>query len=80
MTSKPKRAMQVPVGVLLSGGIDSSLVTAIAAKVKTGSEKIKSFSIYFEEASYDESHYIKKMVSKLFYKMNVICDTLYEID
>lgn len=53
----------VPVGVLLSGGIDSSLITALAAKTRTKSEKIKSFSIYFSESSYDESSYIKKMVN-----------------
>lgn len=52
----------VPVGVLLSGGIDSSLVTAIAAK--QSKQKVKSFSIYFDEASYDESHYIEKMVDQ----------------
>ncbi|MCE2929661.1 MAG: asparagine synthase (glutamine-hydrolyzing) [Candidatus Caenarcaniphilales bacterium] len=54
----------VPVGVLLSGGIDSSLVTAIAAKVKNSSDRIKSFSIYFNEDSYDESAYIKKIVQQ----------------
>lgn len=54
----------VPVGVLLSGGIDSSLITAIASQVKTKPDKIKSFSIYFSEASYDESDYIKKIVNK----------------
>ncbi len=61
---KIRMQADVPVGVLLSGGIDSSLVTAIASKVKSGSERIKSFSIYFDEASYDESSYIKKIVSK----------------
>jgi asparagine synthase (glutamine-hydrolysing) len=50
----------VPVGVLLSGGIDSSLVTAVAAK--QAKSKVKSFSIYFDEESYDESSYIKRMV------------------
>jgi asparagine synthase (glutamine-hydrolysing) len=50
----------VPVGVLLSGGIDSSLVTAIAAK--QSKSRVKSFSIYFDEHSYDESHYIERMV------------------
>ncbi len=61
---KIRMQADVPVGVLLSGGIDSSLVTAIAAKVKSGKEKIKSFSIYFDEHSYDESSYIKRIVSK----------------
>lgn len=52
----------VPVGVLLSGGIDSSLLTAIASKIKSSPNKIKSFSIYFKENTYDESSYIKKIV------------------
>lgn len=52
----------VPVGVFLSGGVDSSLVTAVASKVKQ--ERIKSFSIYFNEKSYDESEYISYIVKK----------------
>ena len=53
----------VPVGVLLSGGIDSSLITAIASQVQESSQQMKSFSIYFSEASYDESKYIKKIAN-----------------
>lgn len=52
----------VPVGVLLSGGIDSSLVTAIASVRNKSSQRIKSFSIYFNEKSYDESKYAELMV------------------
>jgi asparagine synthase (glutamine-hydrolysing) len=42
----------VPVGVLLSGGIDSSLLAALAAE--EGSEPLRTFSIGFEERSFDE--------------------------
>jgi asparagine synthase (glutamine-hydrolysing) len=42
----------VPVGVLLSGGIDSSALTALAAQ-ETG-EPVRTFSIGFEERSFDE--------------------------
>lgn len=45
----------VPVGVLLSGGLDSSTVAYYAARAAGG--KIKTFSIAFEEASFDESIY-----------------------
>jgi asparagine synthase (glutamine-hydrolysing) len=42
----------VPVGVLLSGGIDSSALTALAAE-QTG-ERLHTFSIGFAEEPYDE--------------------------
>jgi asparagine synthase (glutamine-hydrolysing) len=42
----------VPVGVLLSGGIDSSALTALAAQESPG--RISTFSIGFEERSFDE--------------------------
>jgi asparagine synthase (glutamine-hydrolysing) len=43
----------VPVGTFCSGGVDSSLVTALAAGVK--SDAVNTFSIGFDEADYDES-------------------------
>jgi asparagine synthase (glutamine-hydrolysing) len=42
----------VPVGVLLSGGVDSGLLTALASE--ESSEPVRTFSIGFEEASFDE--------------------------
>ncbi len=42
----------VPVGVLLSGGIDSSALTALAAEESAG--PVSTFSIGFEERSFDE--------------------------
>jgi asparagine synthase (glutamine-hydrolysing) len=42
----------VPVGVLLSGGVDSSLLAALAAQ--ESGEAIHTFSIGFEERSFDE--------------------------
>ena len=51
----------VPLGVFLSGGIDSSTVTALAQQEVPG--KIKTFSISFEDPSFDESKY-SLMVSK----------------
>jgi asparagine synthase (glutamine-hydrolysing) len=42
----------VPVGVLLSGGVDSSLLTALAARAS--GERVRTFSIGFEERSFDE--------------------------
>lgn len=45
----------VPVGVLLSGGLDSSLITAIAAKHT--SKKIRTITISFPDSVVDESEY-----------------------
>jgi asparagine synthase (glutamine-hydrolysing) len=42
----------VPVGVLLSGGVDSSVLTALAAS--GGGERVSTFSIGFRERSFNE--------------------------
>lgn len=44
-----------PIGVFLSGGIDSSLLTLLAEKEKK--TQLKTISIYFNEKAYDESMY-----------------------
>ena len=54
----------VPVGILLSGGIDSSLVTAMAARVS--SEPVKTFTVSFPDHDlYDEAPYAR-LVAKHF--------------
>ena len=53
----------VPVGSFLSGGIDSSLVTAIASTLKK--DKIKTFSIGYDSKKYDESEYALKVAKHL---------------
>jgi len=53
----------VPLGVLLSGGIDSSMVTALA--VRASSETVKTFSISFAESSFDESEYARRVAAYL---------------
>lgn len=45
----------VPVGVFLSGGIDSSLVAAVAQDLAT--QPLHTFSIAFDDSKYDESQY-----------------------
>ncbi|HTD41197.1 MAG TPA: asparagine synthase (glutamine-hydrolyzing) [Mucilaginibacter sp.] len=44
-----------PIGVFLSGGIDSSLITILANREKKA--QLKTISIYFNEKAYDESMY-----------------------
>ncbi len=53
----------VPIGVFLSGGIDSSLVTAQA--VGLSSVKVNTFSIGFEENTHNESEYAKAVANHL---------------
>ncbi|MCU1349975.1 MAG: Asparagine synthase (Glutamine-hydrolyzing), partial [Acidobacteria bacterium] len=44
----------VPVGVFISGGMDSSILAALASKA-IGVDKVHTFSAQFTEESYDES-------------------------
>ena len=53
----------VPLGVLLSGGVDSSAVAAMA--VRASSEAVKTFSISFAESSFDESAYARAVAKFL---------------
>src|SRR6185503_14034294 len=53
----------VPLGVLLSGGVDSSTVAALA--VEASSEAVKTFSISFAESSFDESSYARAVAKFL---------------
>lgn len=52
----------VPVGVFLSGGYDSSLVTALLSE---SGHKVKTYTIGFEDPKYDESAYAKDIASYL---------------
>ena len=54
----------VPLGVFLSGGIDSSAVTALAAR-EMPRGALKTFSIAFAEASFDESRYARLVAKQL---------------
>ncbi len=53
----------VPVGTFLSGGIDSTLVTAVAQQV--AGQKVKSFSIGFYEKERNEAVYAEKIASHI---------------
>ncbi|MEO8569773.1 MAG: asparagine synthase (glutamine-hydrolyzing) [Ginsengibacter sp.] len=53
----------VPIGTFLSGGVDSSLVTAIASKVS--SKKINTFSIAIDDGKYNESGYALQVAENL---------------
>ena len=60
---KYRTISDVPVGVLLSGGVDSSLVTAILQR--HSSSKIKTFTIGFNDKKLDEAIYARKVAEYL---------------
>lgn len=57
---KSRMVADVPVGVFLSGGIDSSIVAALA---KEQNPKLQTFSIGFKNTGVDESYYSKLAAS-----------------
>lgn len=53
----------VPFGTFLSGGIDSSLVTAIARKIYP--QQLKTFSIGFSDSGFNESEHAREVANAL---------------
>lgn len=63
-TVQKQLVSDVPIGTFLSGGVDSSLVTAIASKL-AGADKIKTFSIAIDDGKYNESKYATQVATHL---------------
>jgi asparagine synthase (glutamine-hydrolysing) len=61
-----RKISDVPLGVILSGGLDSSIITAILAKQEQ--KPINTFTVKFKETGYDETEFAK-IVADL-YKTN----------
>jgi asparagine synthase (glutamine-hydrolysing) len=56
--------VDVPYGVFLSGGVDSSLVAAVARQVRPHSP-LSAYTLRFGEASYDEGDYAERVARHL---------------
>ncbi|MCX7423505.1 MAG: asparagine synthase (glutamine-hydrolyzing) [Planctomycetia bacterium] len=53
----------VPVGAYVSGGLDSAITAALAKDLNR--ERLCTFSVEFENAEFDESHYQQEVVRRL---------------
>jgi len=60
---KSQMISDVPLGVFLSGGIDSSLIASLAQD--NSEDPIKTFTIGFNNSSYDESHFALNVAKHL---------------
>jgi asparagine synthase (glutamine-hydrolysing) len=58
--TKIRLRSDVPVGAYLSGGLDSSVITAIIHQY--GNVPLRTFSIGFDDADLDESHYQQQLI------------------
>ncbi len=67
----------VSVGSFLSGGVDSSLITALMQK--NSERKIETFSLGFTEKTFDESHYARSVAKYLGTSHNAITFSSKEI-
>lgn len=67
----------VPVGAYLSGGIDSTVTTALVKKL--AGERLRSFSVSFDDAEFDESSYQQEASSFIGTQHSNVCCSYVDI-
>ncbi|GJM31912.1 MAG: asparagine synthetase B [Saprospiraceae bacterium] len=60
---KKRMVADVPVGIFLSGGVDSSLIAALAQASRDA--PVRTFCVKFEEETFDESKYARQVANHL---------------
>ncbi len=56
--------VEVPYGVFLSGGVDSSLIAAVARELRPD-VRLRAYTLRFREASYDEGQFAESVARQL---------------
>jgi asparagine synthase (glutamine-hydrolysing) len=59
---RERLASDVPLGALLSGGVDSAIVVALMADAST--EPVRTFTVGFADAAYDEREYARAVAER----------------
>lgn len=67
---KYRTMSDVPVGVLMSGGLDSSSIAASLHNI--GQSNINTFTVSFKDSKYDESHLAKMVAEKFGMKFHMM--------
>ncbi len=60
-----KRLSPKATGVVLSGGLDSSIVAALASRARPPGSRLRTYSAVFPGAEYDESAKVEELTSRL---------------
>jgi len=69
----------VPLGVFLSGGVDSSAVAALMTKIRR--EPIETFSVGYDEAPYNELSYasvVARHIGSVHHEVRVTCEKFFD--
>lgn len=60
----------VPIGINVSGGLDSTLMMAALDRVNNGQGSLKVFSYYYGDSRYDEKAFVEELVNRLNWRVD----------